>query len=384
MGSHKNRIEIFNYIQRCHKMKIHIIGAARPNFMKISPLYHELIKENSLEIKLIHTGQHYDKNMSDNFFKDFDLPKPNFYLGVGSGTQAEQVGKTMILYEKVLLDDSPDLVIVVGDVNATTACSISAKKLGIKVAHLEAGIRSFDMSMPEEINRKVTDSIVDYFWTPSIEANENLIREGVDREKIKFVGNIMIDSFEMKKEEIINNNYFKELNLLSKMFVVATFHRPSNVDNFESLKQLINMLVDISQKIVIVFPLHPRTRINLKNNNLLKELEEIENIKILDPLNYLSFMNLVSNCKFVLTDSGGIQEETTYLKIPCLTFRENTERPITIWEGTNKLVNFDNYKKNVENILKNKYNNNSKIPIYWDGKTSKRVLEEILKIYDYK
>ena len=342
-------------------MKIHIIGAARPNFMKISPLYHELIKENSLEIKLIHTGQHYDKNMSDNFFKDFDLPKPNFYLGVGSGTQAEQVGKTMILYEKVLLDDSPDLVIVVGDVNATTACSISAKKLGIKVAHLEAGIRSFDMSMPEEINRKVTDSIVDYFWTPSIEANENLIREGVDREKIKFVGNIMIDSFEMKKEEIINNNYFKELNLLSKMFVVATFHRPSNVDNFESLKQLINMLVDISQKIVIVFPLHPRTRINLKNNNLLKELEEIENIKILDPLNYLSFMNLVSNCKFVLTDSGGIQEETTYLKIPCLTFRENTERPITIWEGTNKLVNFDNYKKNVENILKNKYNNNSKI-----------------------
>jgi UDP-N-acetylglucosamine 2-epimerase (non-hydrolysing) len=358
-------------------MKIHLIGAARPNFMKIAPLYHELKKHNKLQIKLIHTGQHYDKNMSESFFKDFNLPNPNFYLSIGGGSQAEQVGKTMIAYEKVLLKDSPDLIIVVGDVNATMACSITAKKLNIKVAHLEAGIRSFDMGMPEEINRKVTDSIVDYFWTPSIEANENLIREGISSNQIKLVGNIMIDSFEMKKDKIFKNQYFKELQVKEKNFVVATFHRPSNVDNLEKLEKLVKMLEDISEDIDIVFPLHPRTKKELEKRRLLSRLK---NITLLEPLGYLLFMNLIVNCKFVLTDSGGIQEETTYLGIPCLTFRENTERPITISEGTNKLVDFDNYTKVLKNIMDKEPIEKSKKLIYWDGKTAERISEEVLKI----
>ncbi len=361
-------------------MKIHLIGAARPNFMKIAPLFHQLSLHNEIETKLIHTGQHYDKNMSDSFFDDFNLPKPDFYLGIGGGSQAEQVGKTMIEYEKILLKDCPELIVVVGDVNATMACSISAKKLGIKIAHLEAGIRSFDMNMPEEINRKVTDSIVDYFWTPSIEANENLVREGILSNQIKLVGNIMIDSFEMKKEEILDNDYFNTIGMQAREFAVATFHRPSNVDEFDSLEKLVKMLIYVSKKVNIAFPLHPRTKKYLEKYNLFSKLKNVKNIHLLDPLNYISFMNLIVNSKFVLTDSGGIQEETTYLNIPCLTFRGNTERPITIWEGTNQLLNLDNYKSAIDDIFNMNFKVDSKIPIYWDGKTAKRVVLEILKI----
>ncbi len=358
-------------------MKIHLIGAARPNFMKIAPLYHELKKENSLDIKLIHTGQHYDKNMSESFFIDLNLPKPDFYLGIGGGNHSEQVGKTMIEYEKICVEDKPDLVIVVGDVNATMACSIAAKKLGLKVAHLEAGIRSFDMTMPEEINRRVTDSIVDYYWTPSVDANENLVREGVDSNKIELVGNIMIDSFEMKKNEISSSKFLDDLGLKKKEFVVATFHRPSNVDSEEKLDQLIKVLKDVSSSFKIVIPLHPRTKSNLERYDKYEFLESLTNILIVEPLSYINFMSLVVNAKLVLTDSGGVQEETTYLNIPCLTFRDNTERPITVKDGSNTLVNFDNYKRYYSEVLNGVYKT-SKIPVLWDGKTSSRILEFIL------
>lgn len=364
-------------------MKIHLIAAARPNFMKIAPLYHELINTTNYEVFIIHTGQHFDKNMSDQFFEDLKLPKPHIHLGVGGGSHAVNVGNTMIAYEKVCIEEKPDLIIVVGDVNATMACSITAKKLGIKVAHLEAGIRSFDMSMPEEINRKVTDSIVDYYWTPSIDGNENLIKEGIDSSKIKLVGNIMIDSFEMLKDEIKEMNTFVNLNLERNKYCVATFHRPSNVDEKEQLIALINNLKEISKKIKVVFPIHPRTNANLIKFDLINELKTINNIIILEPLGYKDFMNIVLNSKFVLTDSGGVQEETTYLKIPCITLRENTERPITVTEGSNTLSNISNLIQLTNAIFENNYKH-SNVPILWDGKTSSRVVKEIhnLKIND--
>ncbi len=357
-------------------MKIHLIAAARPNFMKIAPLYHELKLYPQYDIKIVHTGQHYDANMSDKFFEDLQLPKPHMHLGIGGGSHAVNVGHTMIAYEEVCTKEKPDLVIVVGDVNATMACSITAKKLGIKVAHLEAGIRSFDMTMPEEINRKVTDSIVDFYWTPSIEANENLVKEGIDNTKIKLVGNIMIDSFEMMKEDIKIQGTYKQYDLEPYNYSIATFHRPSNVDSIESLQELLKQLGMVSETLKVVIPLHPRTRANLTKYNLLEELESNNNIIILEPLGYKDFMNLVLHAKLVLTDSGGVQEETTYLGIPCLTFRDNTERPVTVWEGTNTLCKVSDMKKYVRVILENKYKEGV-IPLLWDGNTAKRIRQLI-------
>ena len=360
-------------------MKIHLIAAARPNFMKIAPLYHELKLDSSFDVKIVHTGQHYDANMSDKFFEDLQLPKPHIHLGVGGGSHAVNVGNTMITYEKVCLEEKPDLVIVVGDVNATMACSITAKKLGIEVAHLEAGIRSFDMTMPEEINRKVTDSIVDFYWTPSIEANENLVREGIDNTKIKLVGNIMIDSFEMMKDDIKVQDTYKQYNLQQSEYCIATFHRPSNVDQQELLKELVLQLSITSKMIKIVLPLHPRTKANLEKYNLLSELTSNKDIIILEPLGYKDFMNLVLHAKLVLTDSGGVQEETTYLQIPCLTFRDNTERPVTVWEGTNTLCKISQMQRYVTDILASQYKTGT-VPILWDGKTAKRVVNIIKQI----
>lgn len=352
-------------------MIIHLIAAARPNFMKIAPLYHELSKYPTFQPVIVHTGQHFDKNMSDTFFDDFALPSPHIHLGIGGGTHAEVVGNTMIAYEKVCFEKRPDLVIVVGDVNATAACTITAKKLGIKVSHLEGGIRSFDMSMPEEINRKVTDSIADEFWTPSIEANENLVREGVDRSKIIFVGNIMIDSLEMMRDQIEEENTYSRLNLTDKKYIVATFHRPSNVDEHDKLMLLVDKLIESSQLLPIVFPIHPRTKSNLEKFALMEKLAQ-SNIIITEPLGYKSFMNLVFHSQLVLTDSGGVQEETTYLGIPCLTFRENTERPVTVWEGTNTLAKIDQMPELVDTINRGIYKK-GKIPLLWDGKVSQRI-----------
>ncbi len=363
-------------------MKIDLIAAARPNFMKIAPLYHELKNDKDVKARIIHTGQHYDRNMFEDIFKDLELPNPHVSLGIGGGTHAYQVGSLMIEYEKQLLKDRADLVIVVGDVNATMACAVTAKKLHIPVAHLEAGLRSFDMTMPEEINRMVTDSISDYFWTPSIDGNENLVRSGIDPQKIEFVGNIMIDSLEMMREKIEREDIDKKFNLNRKDFVLVTFHRPSNVDNKERLSKIVDKLISLSQKIKVVFPIHPRTLQNLKNFFLFEKLQKEKNILISEPLSYKQFMKLIFECRFVLTDSGGIQEETTYLKIPCLTLRDNTERPVTVTKGTNTLVTLENVDENIEKILNGNYKK-GEIPLLWDGKTALRVHKEIRKIGNF-
>jgi len=279
-------------------MQIHLIAAARPNFMKIAPLYHALKREDWADPVIIHTGQHYDLNMSDVFFQDLLLPKPQFHLGVGSGSHAEQTGEVMKAYEKVLLNKAPDLVIVVGDVNSTMATTLAAVKLGIKVAHLEAGLRSFDRTMPEEINRLVTDTLAGILWTPSPDADENLIREGISPKKIHRVGNIMIDSLEMLREKIHSKSVYKEFVLNSGEFGVVTLHRPSNVDELKNLENLLKVLKSISEKIPIVFPVHPRTRKNIEKSGLMPALDKEKQLLIFEPLNYIRFMNLVFHCRF--------------------------------------------------------------------------------------
>lgn len=360
-------------------MYIHLVCAARPNFMKIAPLYHGLIKEEWAEPIIVHTGQHYDPNMSDAFFNDLRLPKPDIYLDVQSGTHAEQTARVMIAYEKVLIERKPDLVVVVGDVNSTMAATIVAAKLGIKVAHLEAGLRSFDRDMPEEINRLVTDVLADILWTPSSDASENLLREGIPREKIVLVGNIMIDSLEMMRGKIEAAETYNEYGLKPRGYVVATLHRPSNVDGPDQLKKVCTMLMDVAADIPVIFPVHPRTRKNLEKNSLMSRIEGCSNILLPEPLNYVHFMNLVFNCRLVITDSGGIQEETSYLGIPCLTLRENTERPITITHGTNQLCKLEDVKKKTVEILHHPGKEKRGIDL-WDGKTAGRIVN-FLKTY---
>ncbi len=371
-------------------MKIHIICAARPNFMKVAPLYHALKNETWAQPVIVHTGQHYDLNMSDAFFKDLKLPEPHIHLGIGSGSHAEQTGKVMIAYEKVLMEQRPDLVIVVGDVNSTVACSLAASKVTYPhnsklkinnskismarplIAHLEAGLRSSDRTMPEEINRLVTDVLSDILWTPSQDANENLIREGISQDKIQCVGNIMIDSLEMLREKIEMQDVYKDFDLKPKSFGLVTLHRPSNVDNPDILKNLCNILVQISDKIPLVFPVHPRTMKNLEQHKLLKILNNSPNLFLPKPLSYIRFMNMVFNCRLVITDSGGIQEETSYLGIPCLTLRENTERPVTITQGTNQLCALDDVMKKTKVIIQGLVKRYDPIE-FWDGRTAKRI-----------
>jgi len=357
-------------------MIIHLIAAARPNFMKIAPLWHALKKEVWAEPFIVHTGQHYDLNMSDVFFQDLGLPEPDIHLGVGSGSHAQQTGQVMMAYEKILMEKRPDLVIVVGDVNSTVAATLAAVKLGIRTAHLEAGLRSFDRTMPEEINRLITDSIADILWTPSPDGDENLLREGVAPEKIHRVGNIMIDSLEMLRPGIRKQAAFREFGLNRGNYVMVTLHRPSNVDDPKNLKSLCELLNGISEKLPVVFPIHPRTRKNIEQNNLTDILGKAPGVHLLEPLNYIRFMNLVFNCGFVITDSGGIQEETSYLGIPCLTMRPNTERPVTITQGTNRLCRLGELEQNVEDILSGKASHKARIDL-WDGKTAGRVVESI-------
>ncbi len=354
-------------------MVIHLVCAARPNFMKIAPFYRALKKEQWAEPIIVHTGQHYDINMSDVFFEDLGLPAPDINLGVKSGSHAEQTGTVMIAYEKVLVDQRPDLVVVVGDVNSTMASVIAASKLGIKTAHLEAGLRSLDRSMPEEINRLVTDVLADMLWVPSRDAFDNLIREGVSPGKIHLVGNIMIDSLEMLRDKMEAQQTYKEFGLEQKAYGVVTLHRPSNVDDPIKLKKICDILCEISEKVPIIFPIHPRTRKNLEANQLFSSLEKCQTLFLPEPLNYIRFMNLVFNCRYVLTDSGGIQEETSYLGIPCITIRENTERPITITQGTNQLCRLDQATKKVDEILQNPMPLQKEIEL-WDGHTAERII----------
>ena len=352
---------------------VHLIAAARPNFMKIAPLYHALSREEWCRTSIVHTGQHYDFNMSDAFFRDLRLPDPHFHLEVGSGTHAEQTGNVMIQYERVAVSEKPDWIIVVGDVNSTAACAMVGAKLCIPVVHLEAGLRSRDRRMPEEINRLVTDSIADVLWTPSPDADQNLIAEGVDAARIDFIGNIMIDSYEMMREAIVADSTFTSLGLKHGKFGVVTLHRPSNVDQAESLAELVDVLIEVSGFLPLVFAVHPRTRKRLRDFDLESRLLAAGGIKVIDPLGYVQFMNLVSHSGAVITDSGGVQEETTYLGIPCFTLRENTERPITATIGSNQLVKPGTLVDAVRAAV-GRTSRTGQRPERWDGRAAERAV----------
>ena len=360
---------------------IHLIVGARPNFMKMAPLYEQLsLHKDRFNAMLIHTGQHYDEKMSKLFFEDLGMPEPHAYLKVGSGTHGQQTARIIQRYEEYILDgNSADMVIVAGDVNSTIACALVAKKLHIPVAHLEAGLRSFDERMPEEFNRVLTDRISDLLLTPSMDGNENLIKEGVDPAKIHLVGNIMIDSLIKHREKAVKSPIMNELSIPENTdYALVTLHRPSNVDELDGLKTLLDAFSYIGRQIKLVFPMHPRTKKNIQNLGLQDALDKIPNLHITEPIGYLDFMKLQMNAKLILTDSGGIQEESTYFGIPCLTLRENTERPITITQGTNQLVPLD-AKSIVEytmKILDGDIKQGS-IPKYWDGKTAERVVAAI-------
>lgn len=358
------------------KVNIHLVAAARPNFMKIAPLYHALKNEDWCELVLVHTGQHYDPNMSDAFFTDLNLPDPDYNLGVGSGTHAEQTAGVMIAHEGICLEHRPDVVVVVGDVNSTLACSLVAAKLCIPLAHLEAGLRSGDRKMPEEINRILTDAISDILWTPSPDADENLKAEGIPDARIVRVGNIMIDAFELLRHEIEKQNTTSRFGLRPGEYGVATLHRPSNVDEPRMLERIVDELCTAAQIVPIIFAVHPRTRSNLIRDGLMGRLLATPGLQLSEPLSYIEFMGLVTAAQFVITDSGGIQEETTYLSIPCLTLRDSTERPITVTQGTNKLSQWDSLVNDVEEVVAGKLRKGTR-PEYWDGQTAIRVARSI-------
>ena len=359
-------------------LKIHLIAAARPNFMKIAPLYHALTGTDWCEPIIVHTGQHYDANMSDAFFRDLRMPTPHVHLGVGSGSHAEQTGSVMIAYEKIASQEMPDWIIVVGDVNSTVACAMVGTKMWIPVVHLEAGLRSGDRSMPEEINRLATDAISDVLWTPSPDANENLSAEGIGAERVDFVGNIMIDSYELMRESIAADGTRRSLGLERSDYCVVTLHRPSNVDRRENLALLIDQLKIVAQHIQIVFVAHPRTRRRMAEFDVLARIAQSPGIRMTEPLGYLQFMNLVSGARACITDSGGVQEETTYLGIPCLTLRKNTERPITVSIGTNCLVGPGDMMAKIDMILRGNWPV-GQIPELWDGRAASRCVEALAR-----
>jgi len=363
-------------------MKIILTAGARPNFMKIAPLVHELRKDNrGIEWKLVHTGQHYDFDMAQVFFEELEIPKPDHFLNAGSGTHAEQTAKVMIEFEKVCLKEKPDIIVVVGDVNSTLACSIVGKKQNIIVAHVEAGLRSGDLTMPEEINRMVTDSISDLLFVSEKSGLENLKKEGKRDNQVFFVGNIMIDTLYYQLNKLNKHNNTKSgKNRISasKPYGVVTLHRPSNVDEKIACRGIIEALSEISENLPIVFPVHPRTKKNLESFGLMKLIDDA-NIKLPPPLPYTEFLKLWKDAEVVFTDSGGIQEETTALGVPCFTIRENTERPITIEEGTNTLVG--NKKEDILRSYADFRNGNykqGKVPHLWDGKTAGRIIKHII------
>jgi UDP-N-acetylglucosamine 2-epimerase (non-hydrolysing) len=357
-------------------LAIDLIAAARPNFMKIAPLYHALAAESWCAPRIVHTGQHYDANMSDAFFSDLNLPKPHVHLNVGSGGHGEQTGRVMIEYEKVCLASRPGWIVVVGDVNSTLACALVGTKLQIPVAHLEAGLRSGDRRMPEEINRLATDAISGVLWTPSPDGDEHLAREGVPADKVERVGNIMLDSFELLAPKIRAAGVAERLGVPRGRYGVVTLHRPSNVDDKVQLGLIVDKLIGIAGRLPLVFPVHPRTRQRLKDFGLLSRLEAVPAIKLTEPLSYIEFMSLVVDCRFALTDSGGVQEETSYLGIPCLTLRENTERPITVSLGTNRLVTVETVADDVAKVLGGPERTPCAIPL-WDGRTAGRVVASL-------
>ena len=367
-------------------LKVIIVAGARPNFMKVAPLIRAInIHNRSLKSDLpkinylfVHTGQHYDIEMSEVFFHELELHNPDINLEVGSASHAVQTSNIMTRFEKVCLQERPDWVLVPGDVNSTMACTLVATKMGIKVGHVEAGLRSFDRTMPEEINRLVTDVLADFLFTPSEDADENLLKEGIFKKKIKRVGNIMIDTLVLNLDKSRERRTFEKFGLKDNNYAFVTLHRPSNVDNKHMLSHTIDSLAELSKDLPVIFPMHPRTKKQLTLYGLWKRAKKITGLNLIDPLGYHDTICLVDNSCFVLTDSGGLQEETTFLNIPCLTLRPNTERPITIIQGTNKLTSLETLKRDFNNLL-NGHHPDGKIPEFWDGKTGERIINILIQ-----
>ncbi len=354
--------------------RITLIAGARPNFMKIAPLIHAIEKAqtNGIELsyRLVHTGQHYDKNMSDTFFDELHIPTPNVNLGCGGGSQAEQTAAIMVAFEQELSENPTDLVVVVGDVTSTMACSIVAKKMNTKVAHVEAGIRSYDMTMPEEINRMVTDAIADYFFTTTHQASNNLLNAGIDAKRIFFVGNVMIDTLLANIERFRKPDIYTQLGLHEKRYLILTLHRPANVDETMHLKKMMHEIVQNANGLPIIFPIHPRTAKLFATVGI-----TAQNLNVVAPMGYLEFNYMVKHALGVITDSGGITEETTVMGIPCITLRNNTERPETCEIGTNELIgtNPDNIAPALNLLLSGKWKKGG-IPELWDGKAAERIV----------
>ena len=346
--------------------------------MKVAPIHRAFQKyKNNINHLICHTGQHYDENMSKIFFHDLKMPEPSSYLGVGSSSQAIQTGTIMIEFEKMLVAEHPDLVIVVGDVNSTIACSLTSKKLGVPTAHIEAGLRSFDRDMPEEINRILTDAVCDLLFVSEQSGLKNLRAEGIPDNKVFFVGNVMIDSLTYFLREADTSKILEKLNVNREPFVLATFHRPSNVDTKRNLSSLVNLLNNISENRQVIFPIHPRSRKNLEEHGLRDSLKE--NVLLTEPIGYIDFIKLVKEAELILTDSGGIQEESTYLGVPCITLRKSTERPITIEIGTNHLAGDDPEKaQQIADLILNGKSKKGEIPEKWDGKSSERIVDIIV------
>jgi UDP-N-acetylglucosamine 2-epimerase (non-hydrolysing) len=359
---------------------INVVGA-RPNFMKVAPIV-AAMNQRPLEFLplVVHTGQHYDAAMSEMFFRDLDLPQPDIYLGVGSGSHALQTATVMQLFEPVVISEKPDWVLVVGDVNSTLACALVCAKLEVKVAHVEAGLRSGDRTMPEEINRLLTDQIADLLLTPSQDANENLLKEGIPAKRIRLVGNVMIDSLRRNLQRAQESPIKEQLGVVQRCYAVLTLHRPSNVDDPATFVRILDALEIITQSLPVIFPVHPRTRKAILELGLSGRIEKMRGLRLIDPLGYLDFLGLYSAARFVLTDSGGIQEETTALGIPCLTLRENTERPITVEMGTNTVVGTD--PRRITEAATAALDGSSKqgsVPPLWDGHTAERIVDELVR-----
>ncbi len=366
-----------------NSLKVLIVAGARPNFMKVAPIMRAASEYNArcrngelrLECRLVHTGQHYDPKMSEVFFQELGIPAPDINLEVGSGSHAEQTAKVMLGFEPVCLQERPDWVVVVGDVNSSVACTLVAAKLGIKVAHVEAGLRSLDRTMPEEINRLVTDATADLLLTPSADADANLLREGVPASKIKLVGNVMIDALLANLDKARARALPKTLGLAPNQFAYVTLHRPANVDAKETPAAIMNELRYLSQRLPVVFPIHPRTRKMCQQFGI--SLEETPSLRIREPIGYHDSLSLTENARLVLTDSGGLQEESTFFRTPCLTLRPNTERPVTVTHGSNRLTSLPQLRTDLERVLEQSVRIGT-VPPLWDGQAARRILGELL------
>jgi UDP-N-acetylglucosamine 2-epimerase (non-hydrolysing) len=356
-------------------IKIICVCGARPNFMKVAPVMRAFEAKGGFEVLLVHTGQHYDENMSKLFFDELNIPRPDINLDVGSASHAVQTAEIMKRFEPVVLDFAPDYVLVVGDVNSTIACGLVAVKLGVKLIHVEAGLRSFDRTMPEEINRVLTDTISDLLFVTEQSGIDNLRNEGIEANKVHFVGNVMIDTLLANKEKAQKSDVLERLGLCAKEYAAITLHRPSNVDDMATFGEIVTAFEEIAKEMKLVFPIHPRTRDNIKGGELEKRMEALANLILLEPVGYLDFLCLMSNAGLVLTDSGGIQEETTILGVPCITLRESTERPVTITEGTNRLVHItaDNILTHYRQIIDGGISSTHSIPKLWDGRAAGRI-----------